>query len=122
MGDQTLLPCPFCGGEGDFNNDGERWHQVICQSCGCRGCEYPDDKAKAAQFWNRRPAAWQPISTAPKDKMFIWVAPNGPDKWSLGLAYRNVSGGWSDAYGSDAPAKATLWAPLPEPPNPGKPR
>ena len=60
---------------------------------------------------------WQPIETAPKDKMFIWAAPNGPGKWSIGLAYQNVSGGWSDAYGSDASARATLWAPLPSPPS-----
>lgn len=51
-----LKPCPFCGGKADFNNDGERWHQVICGSCGCRGCEHPDDKAKAAASWNHRPS------------------------------------------------------------------
>lgn len=62
-------------------------------------------------------SGWRPIDTAPTDEMFIWAAPNGPGKWSVGLAYRNVSGGWSDAYGnSEAPRKATLWAPLPEPP------
>ena len=60
---------------------------------------------------------WQPIETAPKNEMFIWAAPKGKGRWSLGLAYRNVSGGWSDAYGSDAPERATHWMPLPEPPN-----
>lgn len=49
-----LLPCPHCGGEADFNNDGERWDQVICGSCGCRGCEYPNSREKAAAAWNRR--------------------------------------------------------------------
>lgn len=61
-------------------------------------------------------SGWRPIETAPKDEMFIWAAPNGKGKWSLGLAYRNVSGGWSDAYGGDAPKRATRWTPLPEPP------
>lgn len=53
-GGVNLLPCPHCGGKADFNNDGERWDQVICGSCGCRGCEYPSDKPRAAQAWNRR--------------------------------------------------------------------
>lgn len=49
-----LKPCPFCGGKADFNNDGERWDQVICGGCGCRGTEYPNDRVKAAWAWNRR--------------------------------------------------------------------
>ena len=59
---------------------------------------------------------WQPIETAPKNEMFIWATPKGEGKWSLGLAYRNVSGGWSDAYGGDAPRHATRWHRLPAPP------
>ncbi len=60
---------------------------------------------------------WQPIETAPKDGMFIYAMPKD-DKWGIGLAYRNVSGGWSCAYGDrEAPRKATHWMPLPEPPN-----
>jgi len=60
---------------------------------------------------------WQPIETCPKDEMFIWAYKKGDDKWSVGLAYRNVSGGWSDAYGDrDAPKKATHWFPMPMPP------
>ena len=59
---------------------------------------------------------WQPIETAPNDRMFIWARPKGGGQWGIGLAYRNVSGGWSDAYGSDAPATATHWISLPEPP------
>lgn len=64
-------------------------------------------------FWR---SVWQPIETAPKAQMFIWAAPKDGGKWGLGLAYRNVSGGWSDAYGSDAPEHATHWMPLPSPP------
>jgi hypothetical protein len=59
---------------------------------------------------------WQPIDTAPKDEMFIW-AYRREGKWRVGLAYRNVSGGWSDAYGNlDPPKYATHWHPMPEPP------
>src|SRR4051812_9614690 len=52
--EEGLLPCPHCGGKADFNNDGERWDQVICGSCGCRGSEYPNSREKAAAAWNRR--------------------------------------------------------------------
>jgi hypothetical protein len=59
---------------------------------------------------------WQPIETAPRDRMFIW-AYQREGKWSVGVAYRNVSGGWSDAYGNLGPPKyATHWAPMPTPP------
>jgi hypothetical protein len=63
-------------------------------------------------------SGWQPIETAPKDEMFVWAAPDWKrtGKWKLGLAYRNVSGGWSDAYGAPAPEYATHWWPLPAPP------
>lgn len=50
----ALLPCPHCAGKADFNNDGERWDQVICGGCGCRGTEYPNSREKAAAAWNRR--------------------------------------------------------------------
>lgn len=49
-----LLPCPHCGARADFNNDGDCWDQVICGGCGCRGCEYPNSREKAAAAWNRR--------------------------------------------------------------------
>lgn len=58
---------------------------------------------------------WQPIETAPRDQMFIWAMPKLDGQWGLGLAYRNVSGGWSDAYGA-ATKGATHWTPLPAPP------
>lgn len=61
---------------------------------------------------------WNPIKTAPKDEMFIWAYwSKRLEKWSVGLAYQNVSGGWSDAYGNrEAPEKATHWAAMPKPP------
>jgi hypothetical protein len=60
---------------------------------------------------------WRPIETAPKDMMFIWACPKGDGKFGIGLAYQNVSGGWSDAYGDRvAPCEATLWATLPPAP------
>ena len=73
-----------------------------------------DERAKEASEL-RAERAWKPIETAPKDKMFIW-AYRLDGEWRLGLAYRNVSGRWSDAYASDAPRHATHWAPLPSPP------
>jgi len=62
------------------------------------------------------PEPWRPIESAPRDQMFIWAYPR-EGIWSIGLAYRNVSGGWSDAYGQSGPPQhATHCMPLPEPP------
>lgn len=62
---------------------------------------------------------WRHIKTDPpaKGEMFIWARPKGGGKWALGLAYWNVSGSWSDAYGA-SPKEATHWMPLPAPPEP----
>jgi len=73
-----------------------------------------DERAKEASEL-RAERAWKPIETAPKDEMFIW-AYRLDGEWRLGLAYRNVSGRWSDAYASDAPRHVTHWAPLPSSP------
>lgn len=56
MSDTKLLPCPFCEGEAELikPTPEERWAQVNCKNCGGRGCEYPDDSAKAIAAWNRR--------------------------------------------------------------------
>lgn len=82
------------------------------------GKEWRLSRQEIANALNRARDGWFPIETAPKDEMFIW-AYRREGKWSIGLAYRNVSGGWSCAYGSDAPKHATHWAPLPSPPETG---
>lgn len=55
----------------------------------------------------------------PKGEMFIWGLPRGDRGWAVGLAYWNVSGGYSDAYGSTSIRGATHWHPMPEPPADG---
>ena len=66
------------------------------------------------------PLVWEEdMAKVPTDEMFVWGEPKQRGLkfgWGLGLAYRNVSGGWSDAYG--APVRnAKIWCRLPEPPN-----
>lgn len=51
----------------------------------------------------------------PTTDMIIWARPNGRG-WSLGLAYRTVSGTWADAYGAPM-AGATHWKLIGEPPH-----
>ncbi len=52
---------------------------------------------------------------AESDGMFIWGYRSG-DKWKLGVAYFNVSGGWTDAgYGLSA-GGATHWKRIGPPP------
>jgi hypothetical protein len=65
-------------------------------------------------------APWSRFADAepPKGEMFIWSKPKVGGGWSVGLAYWNVSGGWSDAYGSPhAFGEATHWHAMPEPPD-----
>lgn len=46
-----LLPCPFCGGEAEFNDTSSTW--VRCAECGAETqCQI--EKKDAAQLWNRR--------------------------------------------------------------------
>ena len=50
-----LKPCPFCGSdelfidEGEYRND----YSINCTDCGCR-IGYFDTYAQAASAWNRR--------------------------------------------------------------------
>jgi Lar family restriction alleviation protein len=50
----ALLPCPFCGGEAEYDNADDsaaRW--VWCKGCGAKvAAEFSDEAATAA--WNRR--------------------------------------------------------------------
>jgi hypothetical protein len=53
----------------------------------------------------------------PTTDMIIWGYETTPGKWSIGLAYPNVEGGWSVAGGFAFDwAQATHWTRLPEPP------
>jgi len=79
---KLLKPCPFCKGQAALNNDGGRWKQVICGSCGARGCEYPDDEDKAIAFWNRRALA------APGEPV-AWLRDLQPDAEDEALAVCN---------------------------------
>lgn len=61
-----LNPCPFCGGEADFeykeNYSAHTFWRIVCDKCGCGtwcdddGFGYEDNpgKQKAIEAWNRR--------------------------------------------------------------------
>ncbi len=51
----------------------------------------------------------------PHGEMVIWARRKPEGGWGVGLAYLNVSGGWSDAYGAPS-AGWTHWHEMPEPP------
>lgn len=52
-----LLPCPFCGGEGeyDFNgNDYVTYQYITCNGCGVSTAQQLQTKEQAAVMWNTR--------------------------------------------------------------------
>lgn len=48
---EELKPCPFCGGQAEFNDTSSTW--VRCESCGA-AIECQVEKKDAAQLWNSR--------------------------------------------------------------------
>lgn len=54
MLENELLPCPFCGGEAEYERQGG-WRQseiVVCTDCGCR-LEY-NGSPELESNWNMR--------------------------------------------------------------------
>src|ERR1700721_2665182 len=117
---EKLLPCPFCGNRKprllELAGD---WYVECGHPCTAQ-MVLVDSEADAIANWNTRSgaqSAWHLIARErpPKDEMFIW-AYRLDGKWRIGLGYNNVSGAWSDAYGSQAPQYPTHWAPMLQPP------
>jgi len=52
---EKLLPCPFCGGEADFERLGDHRQSsiVVCGECGCR-VEANETGEFNGWQWNRR--------------------------------------------------------------------
>jgi Lar family restriction alleviation protein len=50
-----LKPCPFCGGEAEFERLGTRRQSciVVCTECGCHH-ESSDENEHNGSSWNRR--------------------------------------------------------------------
>jgi len=63
-----LLPCPFCGGEAEFERMGTPRQSciVVCGNCGARH-ESGDEGARNGTQWNRRAAA--PAAPATPDDL-----------------------------------------------------
>ena len=57
MSDLNLLPCPFCGGEAEYERIGTLRYStiVVCTDCGARH-ESGDAGEIAGVSWNNRPA------------------------------------------------------------------
>ncbi len=74
-----LLPCPFCGGSPALNSwreDGPPGQEYVFYEVACGYCEISpasckDDEDKAIQQWNTRADGWQPIESAPKNRMIL---------------------------------------------------
>ncbi len=125
---KAILPCPFCGGEGEYYQPNEDIAVISCLTCNAESGYYdgedsttPDD---AVKFWNKRTiedssvvvtptSQWQTMDTAPLNKYVILnISPlNYP------VIAANDGNGWMTRtgafYGVDT---ATLWMDIPAPP------
>lgn len=67
-----LLPCPFCGGDAEFERMGDRRQSCIvaCTDCGCRH-ESSDEHENNGASWNSRhtPDGWQCVPVEPSPEM-----------------------------------------------------
>ena len=57
MPEEKLEPCPFCGDSlstGTYTSNWDHWKFAVgCSNCGINGPD-GDDKAEAAELWNKR--------------------------------------------------------------------
>ena len=127
-----LKPCPFCGGEVELEKtiDRREWWGVVCRNAkniggSCALSIRPSaSKNVAIRRWNARPSEWQPIETAPKDKLVllffdvpifgksinkivIGFLDSRSEKWFIRLG---------EVMGVNELAMPTRWMPLPQPP------
>lgn len=59
-GDDALLPCPFCGGEGEHYQPNEDIAVIACTKCNAESGYYDGEDSTtpydAVKFWNTRPS------------------------------------------------------------------
>lgn len=123
-----LLPCPFCGGNGTYEEIPSKlengiYYQACCSNEDCTAYQFlgraSARKTDAAKLWNTRYDDWQPIETAPKDSnqrpMLFWGKHihNGEvitERPCIGIMFegRPIVSGFNGTF--------THWKPLPQPP------
>ena len=54
MGESELKPCPFCGGEPDFQKGYRRGVGYVCTDIDCPDWDFKDTKEEAIKAWNTR--------------------------------------------------------------------
>ena len=52
--DNTLRPCPFCGGKASYVGDGKTIHIITCIKCNALITELNGTIEEAYQKWNKR--------------------------------------------------------------------
>ncbi len=133
---EKLEPCPFCDRQMTLRPDGYYRHAFQRRGplCVAEFVAVLAGDPVSAEKWNRRSTssaeremreAWQPIETAPKQKVvLLWaLTDTETGNWLMATGY------WMPGYGDDPGAwtwdgrrlkaydtQPTHWQPLPEPP------
>jgi hypothetical protein len=136
-GEVKLMPCAHCGSEGELFERYRGLWNVHCLNDDCGVTIDPAQRSPSAcaEAWNRRPTVvtdevvgWQPIETAPKNKIVdLWAAEREryENERVAGCWWSRTRDAWvhcATIFDGEQPSDEALlynvthWMPLPEPP------
>lgn len=115
---KTPQPCPFCGSgaieceELGYNGLGHH----ACGECGAHGPIAEKTVEASLALWDKRAPSWQPIESAPKDRLLLLSRFDWPR--ALGVPAPVKVGGWREREWEifGASWRPTHWMPIPKTP------
>lgn len=120
---ESLLNCPFCGGEARITNSLHNIHEPH-RAVQCRSCDASSDylfggsketERLAIAAWNTRASLWVKVTpnSMPEEEIHMLVMIEGVDE-PVKAFY--VQGEWYNMMAQTIGVPVTHWTPLPQPP------
>ena len=119
---ETLLPCPFCGGDATlrqyeteslWSHDQVTYTQVGCEECDYHIATEPGYEMEAPERWNTRPDAALSALDQPAQEPVAWMytnlnfPPGRPPNEVVFYRYENIGDNWTETPLYAAPQPAT---------------